>query len=390
MNITEKDGTLVISLEGKIDSVNAETVTAAIEAEAGERLACRELVIDAEKLGYISSAGLRMILKFRKANPSLKIINASAEVYEILEMTGFTEMLTVEKAFRRFSVDGCDIIGHGAKGIVYRYNGDTIIKVYKNPDSLPDIKNERALARRAFVLGISTAISYDIVRVGESYGSVFELLDARSFSQMILDDPDNRDKYITEYALLLKKIHSTQVKADDMPDIKLTINKWLETDKPHLPEETYSKLAKLIADVPDTLNMLHCDYHTNNVMYQNGEALLIDMDTLSHGHPIFELANVYITYVGFGEVDPAMVEKFLGMPYETAKYIWKKFLPIYLGTDDEAFIEKTEKKAVLLSYVRYLRHYVRRGINGETERKIADLCIEKLNTLSKEIDTLVF
>lgn len=390
MNITEKDGTLVISLEGKIDSVNAEAVTAAIEAEAGERLACRELVIDAEKLGYISSAGLRMILKFRKANPSLKIINASAEVFEILEMTGFTEMLTVEKAFRRFSVDGCDIIGQGAKGIVYRYNGDTIIKVYKNPDSLPDIKNERALARRAFVLGIPTAISYDIVRVGESYGSVFELLDARSYSQMILDDPDNRDKYITEYALLLKKIHSTQVKADDMPDIKLTINKWLETDKPHLPKETYSKLAKLIADVPDTLNMLHCDYHTNNVMYQNGEALLIDMDTLSHGHPIFELANVYITYVGFGEVDPAMVEKFLGMPYETAKYIWKKFLPIYLGTDDEAFIEKTEKKAVLLSYVRYLRHYVRRGINGETERKIADLCIEKLNTLSKEIDTLVF
>ncbi len=48
--------------------------------------------------------------------------------------------------------------------------------------SIPLIKREQSRARMAFVKGIPTAISYDIVRVGSQYGSVFELLQARSFN----------------------------------------------------------------------------------------------------------------------------------------------------------------------------------------------------------------
>lgn len=47
-------------------------------------------------------------------------------------MTGFTEMLPVEKAFREISVDGCEVIGQGANGAVYRINPEIIIKVYNN------------------------------------------------------------------------------------------------------------------------------------------------------------------------------------------------------------------------------------------------------------------
>ena len=48
------------------------------------------VVIDADDLEYISSAGLRVILRVRKLSPELKIINASSAIYEIFEMTGFT------------------------------------------------------------------------------------------------------------------------------------------------------------------------------------------------------------------------------------------------------------------------------------------------------------
>ena len=49
---------------------------------------------------YISSAGLRIILRLIKSKRSVKMINVSPEVYEVFEVTGFTEMMTVEKAFR--------------------------------------------------------------------------------------------------------------------------------------------------------------------------------------------------------------------------------------------------------------------------------------------------
>lgn len=381
---------LTIFLSGRVDTSNAE------EREKEIQNICRgneyrSIVLDAEALEYISSAGLRVVLRLRKAEPTLRIINASSEVYDIFEMTGFTEMIPVEKGFRHLSVEGCKVIGAGAKGTVYRYDEETIIKVYKNPDSLPDIRNERELARKAFILGIPTAISYDIVRVGNSYGSVFELLNANSFSQMIAAEPENLGKYVKIYADLLRQIHETIVKPTDMPDIKLKIAQWLKDDKAILSEEAYAKLEKLVTEVPDTLNMLHCDYHTNNIMMQNGETLLIDMDTLSHGHPIFELANTYITYVGFGVSDPTIVEKFIGLPYEIATKIWDLFLPMYLKTDDKERIADVERKARLLSDVRLMRHIIRRGgMEQEEGRKTIMLCKESIENLLKQVDTLDF
>lgn len=384
-----KENVLYVKISGRLDSTNAAEADKKIN-EITSSFDGKELVIDAENLEYISSAGLRVVLRLKKEYPLLKVTNVNSEVYDVFDMTGFTEMMTVEKAYRRFSVDGCAVIGKGAKGTVYRYNDDTVIKVYKNPDSLPDILNERELARKAFVLGIPTAISYDVVKVGDSFGSVFELLDAKSYSELIAQNPDKLDEYVKDYAELLKLIHSTPVKADDMPDIKITINKWLEADKAYLSDENYGKLKKLVDDTPDTLNMLHCDYHTNNIMMQNGETLLIDMDTLSHGHPVFELANVYITYVGFGEVDNTVVEKFLGIPYEIAKLVWKKFLPFYLGTDDETRIKDVETKVRLLSYARLMRHTLRRGVTDEISKKTVDLCVSGINNLLGQVDTLDF
>ena len=150
---------LKIAMAGHIDSSNAQDAEDEIK-KLCEEYPTNNIVLDAEELKYISSAGLRVILRIRKKAPDLKIINVVPEVYEVLDMTGFTEMITVEKAYRRLSVDGCEVIGQGANGKVYRLDPDTIIKVYYNPDSLPDIHRERELARKAFVLGIPTAIPY--------------------------------------------------------------------------------------------------------------------------------------------------------------------------------------------------------------------------------------
>lgn len=390
MKYTFENGVLTASLYGRVDSSTVDTIGKEIDDICASCSDIRSLVLDADDLVYISSAGLRLLLRLRKEYGALRVINVTSDVYEVFDMTGFAEILDVEKAFRRLSVDGCEVIGRGAKGTVYRYDPETIVKVYKDPDSLPDIKNERELARRAFVLGIPTAISYDIVRVGESFGSVFELLNAKSYSKLISEDPDNLEKYVAECASLLRTIHDTEVSPDDMPDIKETIEKWIKADEAYLAPEEMRKLRALIDAVPDKMHMLHCDYHTNNVLCQNGETLLIDMDTLSHGDPVFELANIYITYVGFGEIDPSIVENFLSMPYDLSKRIWARFLPLYLGTEDPARLETAENKIKLLSYVRFMRHTIRRiGADTEMGKETIALCKRRIGELLEQVDTLV-
>jgi len=214
------EDTLELTLSGRIDSNNAPDVEKEID-ELRQSLGGERVVIDAEALEYISSAGLRVLLRLRKQCPELKIVNVSAEVYDIFDMTGFAEMINVQKAYRRVSVEGCEVIGQGANGKVYRIDTDTIIKVYLNPDSLPEIQRERELARTAFVLGVPTAIPYDVVRVESGgYGSVFELLNAQTFAQLLASDPSKFDVIVSESVKLLKIIHGTVVKPGSMPDMK--------------------------------------------------------------------------------------------------------------------------------------------------------------------------
>ena len=385
-----KEGVLYIGFEGRVDSSNAsEAETEVLKASAA--YPHTSMIINADKLEYISSAGLRVILKLLKAEGKLEIINASSEVYDIFDMTGFSEMIPITKAYRTVSVEGCEVIGRGANGEVYRYDPETIIKVYINPDSLDDIKRERELARRAFVLGIPTAISYDIVKIGNSFGSVFELLNAKSLAKLVAEEPENFDKYVGEFVTLLQKIHSTELRPHELPEIKQTAYLWLSRIAGHIDAAREAKLRSLIDGTEDRCTMIHGDYHTKNVMMQNGEALLIDMDTLSEGHPVFELGSVFNAFLGFSTVDHNVVEHFLGMKYEDSCRFWAKSLRLYLGTDDEEKIAEIEKKAKLVGYLRLLQRNIRKETYKTDEgKKEYDAFKANLEALIDEVDTLNF
>lgn len=384
-----QDDVLIISPEGRIDTNNAEETKAEIWDVLGQN-EHKSVVLDMGGLDYISSAGLRVVLKLIKEEKGVKAVNVKSEVYEILEMTGFTELFSVQKAYRSMSIEGCKVIGRGAKGTVYRYDPETVIKVYLDPDSLPDIQNERKMARMAFVLGIPTAISYDIVTVDGCYGSVFELLDAKSYSELIAEEPENTGKYAEGFAKLLRTIHTTGVDRKKMPDVKNLVFKWLRETEQFFPDETAEKLKALVKETPDRDTMIHGDYHTNNLMVQNGETLLIDMDTLACGHPVFELANVYAGLIGLTGVDPETQEDFFGYSRETMAEVWKDFLPAYLGTDDEEAVAKVAAKVELIGNLRCLRHVARRVKNNEKYADAVKVFSGKIIELADSISELDF
>lgn len=388
MQVTNKleNGILTIYLEGHIDSSNAAEAEKLIN-EALEQQGSGAVIIDAEKLEYISSAGLRVILRVKKARKDLKMINVAPDVYEVFETTGFTEMMDIQKAYRVLSVEGCEQIGQGSNGIVYRLDADTIIKVYRNPDSLPDIHRERELAKKAFIMGIPTAIPFDVVKVGNSYGSVFELLNAKSFAKVVMADPSKLDETIAEFVRLLKQIHSTELKPGEMPDTKEVALGWAKFLKGHIPDEQHEKLTALIEAIPERLTMMHGDYHFKNVMVQNGETLLIDMDTLSTGHPVFEFASIYLANVGFGEINHENTMDFMGMPFEMTSEIWNKTLKLYFGTEDEAELQKYSDKARVIGYTRLLRRTLRREPDNTA---VIENCKKQLGILLDRVDSLDF
>ncbi len=379
-----------IDLKGRIDSNNAAAVEKDILSQL-EGKSDKALVMDMQELDYISSAGLRVLLRLRKTYPEMTITNVSSDVYEILEMTGFTEMMTVEKAYRVVTVEGCEEIGRGANGTIYRIDQDNVVKVYNNADALADIQHEREVARLALILGIPTAISYDVVKVGNSYGSVFELLNARSFSKILATEPDKLDWCVKEYVDMLKKIHGTLVPAGKLPDMKDTAVSWANFMKDYLPEEAGKKLVALVEAVPHDDHMLHGDYHTKNLELQGDEVLIIDMDTLAIGHPIFELASMFNSFIGYSEVDHELIKSFQGFDFETGETFWRKSLAAYLGTGNEKKLREVEDKARIIGYTRMIRRSIRRkGLETEKGRAEIEHWKKELLELLEKTDTLTF
>ena len=378
-----------IVLSGRIDSANAPELETELTEILGKN-SFTELEVDCEGLKYISSAGLRLVLKLRKACAGVRVTNVCPEVYEIFQMTGFTEMMEVQKAFRVISIEGCEVIGQGANGKVYRIDPETIVKAYINQDSLPDIKRERELARKAFVMGVPTAISYDVVRLKEGgYGSVFELLQATGLNKILASGEKTLDEVARMSINLLKIIHSCEVEPGSLPDMKQEVLSWVEFDRHYLTEDQYGKLLNLVSAIPDDNHLLHGDYHMKNVLYQNGECLLIDMDTLCHGNPVFELAQMYNGYCGFSYLDHNISMKFYGVSHEIVSAFWKKSLSLYLGTDDEKKIAEVEKKAMVIGFTRILRRAVRKMKPGSEEQTATmENARNILAQLLEEVDSL--
>lgn len=387
----EENGKLVIVLSGKINSSNASAVENELRELCREH-PCDSVELDCDALEYCTSAGLRVILRLKQNVDDTVLTNVNADLYNIFEMTGFTEMMEVHKAYRVISVEDCEVIGQGANGKVYRIDPDTIVKVYLNPDALPEIHRGRELARLAFVAGVPTAIPYDVVRIeGGGYGSVFELLNAASCAKLLIQGEKTPDEVAEISIRLLKLIHSKQVRSEILPDMKAVALDWARFLKDYLPAEQFEKLYALIDAVPEDAHLMHGDYHIKNVMLQNGESLLIDMDTLCHGHPIFELASIYNAYVGFGLVDPEVLTAFLGIPAETCAAFWRRSLALYLDTADEERLNEVEAKAKIIGLTRLMRREIRRGgLSREDGRKLIEACRSALAELLPETDSLVF
>ena len=93
---TQNGTTLNIALEGRLDTTTAPDLEKELKSSLN---GANELVIDFSKLEYISSAGLRVLLSAHKtmsAKGGLKITNVNDLVMEVFEVTGFSDILTIE------------------------------------------------------------------------------------------------------------------------------------------------------------------------------------------------------------------------------------------------------------------------------------------------------
>ena len=188
---------------------------------------------------------------------------------------------------------------------------------------------------------------------------------------------------------LLKLIHSKTDDKKELPDMKRIATGWVAFLKPYLPAETLTRLGTLICELPEEDHILHGDFNLRNIVMQDGECLLIDMDTLCRGNPILELAGMYNAYVGYGIPDKEYQESFMGIPHELSKTVWRRTLELYLNTKDSALLNHVETQAQLIGSMRIMRREIRRnGFKRSGAKKRIQYCEQTLIRLVPQVQSL--
>lgn len=354
MKWKKEQDALVILLPDRITSDNAPDVQKDIEEILLTNKA-KSFTLDAQDLLYISSAGLRVLLSLAKAGCTFELINVSTEVYEIFDMTGFLRLMKVRKRYREMSIEGLPVIGSGATSTVYRVDKDTVLKVFNPDHTLEAIELELTHAKEAFLMGVTTAISYDIVKVGDAYGTVYEMLNAQTLSHVLHQHPEREDELVRSYAEFMRQMHEVQLDPKVFAHEKDRYAKALDFFAHKCTPEDHRMMRSMIDKVPDRTTFGHGDFHPGNVMLQNGDPILIDMGEATCAHPIFSIMAFGVHRLLCNVIPDAMVRQIAGMAAEQICRIWDKFLMYYFETEDADRLKEINTVVLCYSAIRAWR-----------------------------------
>ena len=334
-----RNNVLTIFLEERIDSSNAPHT----EEEILKALSVypeAAIVIDADQCVYISSAGLRILLHLQKEKKEkISLRNVNPDVYGILEVTGFTEIFDVRKKLREVSVEGCAVIGRGASGTVYRLGEDQILKLYSSSRTQEEIEHERSLARDAVINGIPSVITYDMVRCGESYGIVFEMLHSDTLGHALTRAPEKTEKYLSQYVDFVKTLHEVPLKSGVFPNLKSVLHEKVPPLTRCCTAEDLNLLHRLIDSIPDRNSLVHGDLHPGNIMLQGEEFLLIDLPDASVGSKVWDLVGLFRDLIIGPRQIPDIVEQSMGIPADRIVSIGRAFFMQYFGVNSEEALQ---------------------------------------------------
>lgn len=347
---------VIIAFDGRLNTATSAEANEKINRELNKIGTIRSLTCDASHLEYISSSGLRILLSLARRYKGFRVTGVQSQVYEVLETTGFTKIMPVERAIRKLVIEGCRLIGIGGVGKVYRLDGDTIIKVFREGTTMDEVRHEITMSKEAFVLGMPTPISFDIVKVApssenpaECYGLVYELLEAKTLSTYVKQNPDQLDVCARKYADLLSELHQIEVPAGGrIPSAIQHERQQIEHIRRYFPQENIDMLLRIVDNIPAGNRLLHLDLQTKNTMMQDDELMLIDMGEVCYGHPMLDLGHAYSSMVSLvGDY-----ETIIGMPREMGLRLWNKAIDYYFDGLSADMIAERKAQIEVVSCVR--------------------------------------
>lgn len=353
-----KEGVLTVTLPEKVDANNRDAVQEEIVAAINENKADNKnlyLYLDASNTTYMSSAGIRVIISLSKRTEILSIINTGQSLYEILNLTGVNNIISILPPIEEISLKNCKAIGGGQNSTIYRIDEDKICKVFSSKNTLQDVLSEKQMSLKAVQYGLPTALSYQVITAEGNYGVVYEMLQSSTVSELLKADPGKLDFFVDQYIELLLEINS--ILTPRLPDAKVYYRRHvIDRLVDHLDTGHWGQLNRLVDSIPDGDGFVHGDLHFANLFETEDGLMIIDMDSAKRGSGIWDIIAIHTTLVGFRILNDNDVVHLGTVDYYGD--IFEKILEKWLA---KKALDRTPTENVIeaVSYARILDYSVR-------------------------------
>ena len=254
-------------------------------------------------------------------------------------------------------------VGEGGEGSTYTNpeTPDVLLKVSNHTltnGSLEAVSKEFHTSKAVYDLGLPTPEMVEIVRVGEDYGILSQLVKGKkSLAKMSGENPDSIDSYAASMAKLAKQFHAT--KASDcewIPSHKALMLEVLNQTK-MIGGKTLERVRAFVQGLEDAPNLVHGDFSFSNLILADDQPYWIDLGHVTHGLPMFDLGHFYLYCNIFGK--QKRVQDIAHMTAEQMLRFWNSFALAYNGPEGlDAFNAECKRYAgldvLLLGYIQNL------------------------------------
>ena len=181
----------------------------------------------------------------------------------------------MESKIKEMSIDNLDLIAQGGMGKLYRINDEQILKVF-NDITLEELEKQKTSSVELIKAMVPTAISFEMVRVGDKYGIIYEFLNSTSVGKALADHPEKVQEIGEKMGMLLKEQHEASMSGRALEYMNDRANSWIDKiENKFIKEKDARMLRQIVKAIPRGHSLLHCDFHEGNVMIHNGEYMLV-------------------------------------------------------------------------------------------------------------------
>ena len=229
---------------------------------------------------------------------------------------------------------------------IYR-DGDRCIKVFHEEYSKADVLNEALNQARIEETGLNIPKILEVTMIDGKWAIVSEYIKGKTLTQLIKEDPDNKEAYIEKLVDLQMEVHTKTCPLLNKLKDKMS-RKIAQTD---FDATTRYDLHTRLESMPKHAKVCHGDFHPSNVIVtEDGTAYILDWSHATQGNASADVARTYLLFWLNGDIEGA--EFYLNTfckKSDTAKQYVQKWMPIVAASQSVKGNEK--EREVLMSWV---------------------------------------